>query len=65
MAPLGTGERFDRGPGKDVLVGGAGSDWFNARDKTVDRIDGGPGTDRATVDPRVDRLTSVEKFNKK
>ena len=48
------------GAGRDVMVGGAGNDAFFAADKTRDRLSGGPGRDRATVDPN-DRVLGVER----
>jgi RTX calcium-binding nonapeptide repeat (4 copies) len=48
----------------DVICGGAGNDVLLARDGVRDRIDGGPGRDRAVVD-RVDRVTSVERLLRK
>jgi RTX calcium-binding nonapeptide repeat (4 copies) len=48
----------------DVICGGAGNDILLARDGVRDRIDGGPGRDRAVVD-RVDRVTSVERLVRK
>jgi hypothetical protein len=48
-----------------MLIGGTGNDWFNAKDGVADRGNGGAGTDRVLVDPRLDKLTSVEKYNKK
>ncbi len=47
------------GNGLDVMVGGAGNDSFFAAGGRADRINGGPGRDRAVVD-RSDRLVSVE-----
>jgi Tol biopolymer transport system component len=58
-------DQLNGGPGVDTLIGGAGNDWFNAKDGAADKLNGGPGVDRALVDPRVDKLTSVEKYNKK
>lgn len=68
-----TGTRFDDylagGPGNDVFVGGLGrdrmvgadgNDTFYARDGRQDRIDGGPGRDRAFVDPS-DHVRRVER----
>jgi hypothetical protein len=48
----------------DVICGGAGNDVLLARDGVRDRIDGGPGRDRAVVD-RIDRVTSVERVLRK
>ena len=49
----------------DTLIGGTGNDRFNAKDGVADRINGGAGADRSLIDPRLDKLTSVEKYNKK
>ena len=50
--------------GAEGLTGQAGDDWLNAKDGLRDLVDGGPGSDRALVDPGVDRVVSVEKYNK-
>jgi len=47
------------GPGKDLMNGAAGNDAFFAADGRADRIFGGAGNDRATVDP-VDVVVGVE-----
>jgi hypothetical protein len=47
--------------GSDVMYGGTGNDTFWAWDGFADRIDGGPGTDRAWKD-KLDRVVSVERF---
>jgi Ca2+-binding RTX toxin-like protein len=44
--------------GRDVLGGGDGADTFQARDRTRDRVYGGPGRDRARVDRR-DFVSSI------
>jgi hypothetical protein len=46
--------------GKDRLVGGRGNDTFISRDAYRDVDVGGPGHDRARVDPR-DKLRSIER----
>ena len=55
----GDGDHLDGGAGDDTLVGGAGTDELvggrgedvlRARDGVRERIDGGPGRDRASVD---------------
>jgi uncharacterized delta-60 repeat protein len=38
------------GPGRDQLFGDSGNDQFFSRDGMIDRLDGGAGFDRATVD---------------
>ena len=48
------------GGGRDVLFGGAGNDRLFARDGKPDRVQGGPGRDRAWVDRR-DAVTGVER----
>jgi Divergent InlB B-repeat domain/RTX calcium-binding nonapeptide repeat (4 copies) len=53
-------DRLLGGAGKDVLKGGAGADRFFARDQLADRVEGGPGRDRAQVDVRKDRRTGIE-----
>jgi len=59
---------LDGGPGNDVIaggsqedtmLGGAGNDSFEAIDGFRDSVDGGPGRDRAHLDPN-DWLSSVE-----
>ena len=42
------------GTGRDRALGDAGNDFVGARDGHADRIFGGPGADRARVDPRLD-----------
>jgi Ca2+-binding RTX toxin-like protein len=46
--------------GFDAAYGGAGNDTIYARNGTFDVIVGGPGVDRAQVDP-FDQLFGVEK----
>ena len=58
-------DQLNGGTGHDVLIGGAGNDWFNSKDGAADALNGGAGNDRALVDPSLDKLTSVEKYNKK
>ena len=48
------------GLGRDRMIGAGGNDTFYARDGRQDRIDGGPGRDRAFVD-RLDHLRRVER----
>jgi Ca2+-binding RTX toxin-like protein len=48
--------------GRDVLLGGAGADSIDAWDGARDRIDGGPGSDRAWVDHALDTSVHVERF---
>ena len=52
--------RLDFGEASDLLLGRGGSDRFNARDGLVDRIRGGPGADKALVDPELDIWTSIQ-----
>ena len=47
------------GNGLDLMVGGTGNDSFFAAGDRADRINGGPGRDRAVAD-RADRLISIE-----
>ena len=49
------------GIGRDTLCGGGGNDTFHSRDGRRDVVAGGPGNDLAIYDPRLDRLTSVER----
>jgi Ca2+-binding RTX toxin-like protein len=48
--------------GNDVLFGGAGADKIDAWDGATDRIDGGPGSDRAWVDHSLDKVKRVEQY---
>ena len=59
---LGGNDRINGRGGHDLIYGGLGKDRINARDKTVDRVDGGPGKDQGTFDrsPR-DRVVRVER----
>lgn len=52
-------EVFIGGAGRDRMMGGGGNDRFRARDGRIDTIDGGPGRDRASVDPN-DHVRWVE-----
>jgi len=47
------------GPGRDTMLGGAGADRFYSVDNSVDIVDGGPGTDSATVGKH-DRVVRIE-----
>ena len=49
------------GLGRDALYGGGGNDRLHSRDGRRDAVAGGPGNDLAIYDPRLDRLTSVER----
>ena len=51
---------IDGGGGEDVVYGGLGNDTFWAWDGTPDKLDGGPGTDRAWYDS-IDRKWSIER----
>jgi len=44
----------------DKLLGGDGKDTIRAKNGKRDIIRGGPGRDKAYVDPRVDKVTGVE-----
>jgi len=48
--------------GTDDLNGGRGADRLFARDRAIDGVDGGPGRDRASVDP-LDIVDGVERFS--
>jgi hypothetical protein len=43
------------------MDGGRGNDRLVAKDRARDRVNGGPGRDRASFDRRLDRLTSIER----
>ncbi len=49
------------GTGRDTLLGGTEADTIFARDGRADVVDGGRGTDTATLDRRLDRFASVER----
>jgi Ca2+-binding RTX toxin-like protein len=49
------------GGGKDTVSAGPGRDRISARDGKRDRIDGGRGRDRATIDRKLDKVTRVER----
>ena len=55
-------DSLEGGAGSDILLGGTGNDLLRAWDRTRDRLDGGPGRDRAWVDPSVDRVSHVERY---
>jgi Ca2+-binding RTX toxin-like protein len=55
-------DRLVGGRGHDVLRGGYGADTILARDGTRDSVNGGPGRDRAFVDPRYDTVTGDTDF---
>jgi hypothetical protein len=52
-------DRLVGGPGQDRMFGEAGADRLNARDRSRDRLRGGPGVDAGAVD-RHDRVRDVE-----
>jgi hypothetical protein len=54
-------DRITPGGGKDVVSAGPGADRISARDGKRDRIDGGRGRDRATIDRKLDRVSRVER----
>jgi Ca2+-binding RTX toxin-like protein len=54
-------DRITPGAGKDTVSAGPGRDRILARDGKRDRIDGGSGRDRATIDRKLDRVTRVER----
>jgi Ca2+-binding RTX toxin-like protein len=47
--------------GSDRVYGGLGRDTIFAWDGFADRLDGGPGNDRAWKDP-LDRFARIERF---
>jgi Ca2+-binding RTX toxin-like protein len=49
------------GSGADVVSAGPGADRISARDGKRDRVDGGSGSDRATIDRGRDRVTHIER----
>jgi Ca2+-binding RTX toxin-like protein len=55
-------DSLEGGAGSDTLLGGKGNDFLRAWDGRRDVVDGGPGPDRAWVDPSVDRVRGVERF---
>lgn len=54
-------DRLVGGSGRDRLLGGSGADTILARDGRADVVDGGAGSDIATLDRRLDRVTLVER----
>jgi Ca2+-binding RTX toxin-like protein len=54
-------DRIRPGGGKDTVSAGPGDDRISARDGKRDRIDGGRGRDRATIDRKLDKVTRVER----
>ena len=54
-------DRITGGAGVDFLAGESGNDTLFARDGQRDRVIGGPGKDIATVDRRLDSVSSVER----
>jgi len=55
-------DRLTGGAGRDVLNGGDGDDFLDARDRARDVVKGGPGTDRARLDAKLDVRRSIEKI---
>jgi len=55
------GSLIDGGAGRDTLWGGDGNDAFYVRDRVLDIIDGGKGTNSARVD-KVDKLSHIQKL---
>ena len=62
ICSYGGADHVDPRGGNDIVIAGPGNDVISARDKAVDRVDGGPGHDSGSFDanPR-DKLTSVER----
>lgn len=56
---LGGADTLNPGAGSDRVFGGSGNDTLLVKDGTDDIVDGGTGTDTATIDP-LDELTGVE-----
>jgi Ca2+-binding RTX toxin-like protein len=56
---LGGADTINPGAGSDRVFGDGGNDILQVKDGSDDLVDGGSGTDTATVD-RIDALTSVE-----
>jgi Tol biopolymer transport system component len=54
------GDVLRSGAGRDRLFGADGNDTFVTRDRQRDRLDGGPGRDRARADRRLDRRVRIE-----
>jgi len=54
-------DRLAGGSGRDRIFGGAGNDAILALDGRADVVDGGAGTDTATLDRRLDRVSLVER----
>jgi Ca2+-binding RTX toxin-like protein len=54
-------DKITPGGGKDTVSAGPGNDRISARDGKRDRIDGGRGRDRATIDRKLDKVTRVER----
>jgi Ca2+-binding RTX toxin-like protein len=54
------GDVLRSGAGRDRLFGAEGKDTFFTRDRQRDRLDGGPGRDRARPDRRLDRRVRIE-----
>jgi len=57
-------DRLRGGRGRNHLSGGAGKDTVNARNRQRDRVDCGPGRDRASVD-RSDRVRRCERVRRR
>ena len=56
---LGGADTINPGTGSDRVFGGSGNDTLLVKDGTDDIVDGGAGTDTATIDP-LDELSGVE-----
>ena len=54
-------DRLTGGTGRDRLLGAAGNDTLLAQDGRADTVDGGSGSDTATLDRALDRVTRVER----
>jgi hypothetical protein len=51
--------------GRDVLLGGLGSDYLEVRDGLPDVADGGPDWDYARPDRKGDRVLNVEAIDRR
>jgi Ca2+-binding RTX toxin-like protein len=58
----GGGDRLIGQSGRDILRGQKGPDQLLARDGQRDRVNGGSGSDKAAVDPTLDRVRGVEEL---
>ena len=57
-------DRLSGGRGRNRYAAGAGKDTVNARNRKRERVDCGPGRDKATVD-RSDRVRRCERVKRR